>query len=189
MTAAASSREGDLPAPGADPPPPFSAELRTAFRRLQPQGSLHWNFSDAFTRLEQRFSTARLGAPGTRPTNSLNGAAAKPARAAGGGPVVAGPRHSLLHRLGDRYIAARLRPWIEELVTAAALEAVDRASAAQKEGMADGFDATVEAFRFLAARVQTLEDAATRRHDPIDGLDWLVPSPRLISGPARLPGG
>lgn len=183
MTAAGPSPGRELPDPDTPPAPPpgFLAELAEAFRRRRPQGTARWNFSDAFTRLEQRFGATQPDALPPTATAASTGTAA--------GSPVAEPSHSLLHRLGDRYVAARLRPWIEEWAAAAAQAATEQALAEGlariEEALAEGFDATVEAFRFLGARVEAMEDAALRRRDPVDAVAWLAPPPALgeWSGP------
>jgi len=145
---AAARREGNAAAPDAE----FFAELERAFERLRPQGSLNWNFSDAFTRLETMF-----GEPARRPSLATPPPGAAPA---GRGRRRAGARRG-------------------EAKPPATDAAVARAE--DPEFVAEGFDATVEAFRFLGARVEALESAARRRHEPVDGLAWLV-EPADLSG-------
>lgn len=151
--------EGELPRPGATPPPPpgFLAELAEAFRRHRPQGSLRWNFSDAFTRLEQHVR--------------------RPPAAGGEGPA-AGDRPGRGPATVGRAVSGRLGRWVDGRAAAAARSAVDEALA-EGRGATGATDAAVEAFRFLAARVEGLEDAGSRRLSPVEGMAWLVPSPAL----------
>jgi hypothetical protein len=140
--------------------------LAEAFRRLRPQGSDRWNFGDAFGRLESLVedTKAQPDAP-TDPDPT--------------GPAQEASPSSFAHRVFDRTVADRLQPWIEERAAAAAQRATQEALADGLAAMAGGFDATVEAFRFLAARVEGLEDAAGRRRAPVDGVPWLAPPPDL----------
>ena len=43
----------------------------------------------------------------------------------------------------------------------------------------------VEAFRFLSARVETLEARLAAQDRPVDGAAWLVPARELGRGPGR----
>ncbi len=149
----------------------FLAELRLAFDRLGPQGSARWNFSSAFTQLEKRFSGADDDpAEGRRANGSTDESvsAAPP------------PPQRVLRKAADP-IVSRLQPWIEARAADAAEEAAGRALTEGLGRIEEGFDATVEAFRFLAARVEVLENAAARRHDPVDGSAWLLDPPSLES--------
>ncbi len=152
-----------------EPPTGFFAELSEAFRRHRPQGSARWNFSDAFGRLEALFGAGRTP-PGDGPS-----AAATVAQS----PETAGQPTSFAHRLFDRTVADRLQRWIDERAAEAARGAAEEALAEGLASVAGGFDATIEAFRFLAARVEGLEDSAAARRDPVDGMAWLVPPPAL----------
>lgn len=187
MTAAGPSPDEQPPVPAAattlsstrpGPPAGFLAELAAAFSRRCPQGTARWNFSDAFTRLEKRFGAATPG-------SATPGSPTPPAPVPSTGPQAVEQSHSMLHKLGDRYVAERLRPWIEELA-AAATERALAAGLGRIEGeLAGGFDATVEAFRFLGARVEAIEDLATKEREPVDAVAWLAPPPALgeWSGP------
>jgi len=180
------------------PPASFLAELAAAFSRRAPQGTARWNFSDAFTRLEKRFGAVTPGsvAPGAVTPGSVTPRAATAGSVTPGSPAAPAPvpgtrtqaveqSHSMLHRLGDRYVAERLRPWIEELAAAATERALEEGLGRIEGDLAGGFDATVEAFRFLGARVEAIEDLATREREPIDAVAWLAPPPALgeWSGP------
>lgn len=177
---------GDETLPGGTPPGGIAAELGAAFRRLRPQGSDRWNFAAAFARLEERYGrpspAGDLEAAGTDP-----GGEAPPA----GGPVGGGeavPDRSRLHRLADRYVTERLEAWIADLATAAADRATAAALAREHGSIAEGFDAAVEALRFLGARVERLEDAAGRRRDPVDAVGTLAPPPQLAAWTAPVVG-
>jgi hypothetical protein len=76
-------------------------------------------------------------------------------------------------------VADRLQPWIEARAAAAAQRASADALDDVLATAAAGFDATLEAFRFLAARVEALEDAAAASRNAVDGMAWLVPPPDL----------
>ncbi|HMD46641.1 MAG TPA: hypothetical protein VKG43_10795 [Acidimicrobiales bacterium] len=140
------------------PPPAFVAELKAAFRRLAPQGSVRWNFSDAFTRLESLF-----GEPVRR--SPLTGSAPPPSAPA---PAATGGGWGVAVRQSFREAITRWTPTDGE-----------RGTTLADERVAQGFDATVEALRFLGARVEELEAAASRRTRPVDGLSWLAPTPDL----------
>lgn len=44
----------------------------------------------------------------------------------------------------------------------------------------EGLEATMEALRFLAARIERLEGASASRSTPVDGMAWLVEPPDLL---------
>lgn len=166
------------PAPGGG----FGSELAAAFRRHRPQNSARWNFSVAFTRLEERYGP-RPPASGLRSGDGEAG----PGREGGAGAEGSAgrePVRSLLHRLADRYVTGRLQPWVAEQAEATASRVTDEALVRERRSTADGFDATVEALRFLGARVEQLEDAAGRRNAPVDAVAALVvPPPAEWTGP------
>lgn len=122
------------------------AELAERFRRLAPQGTHAWNFSAAFRHLE------RTGA-------ALSAAGSPEAEAA------VGAERSRAAVVLDR-ARSRLRPLLE----APGPGAED----GRWREVADALDATLEALRFLAARIDRLEQAELRRRRPVDGLEWLV---------------
>lgn len=168
---------GSAPRPVATPGAGFASALAAAFRRHRPQGSTRWNFSAAFTRLEERFGTAapgpHAGAGGAGEAEGLPEAAPGDAPGGAGAP---GTR-STLHRLADRYVTARVQPWIEEIAATAARRATEEALAREDRSVREGFGTTVEAFRFLGARVEALEDASARRRSPVDAVWALAPPP------------
>ena len=153
------------------PPPGFFTELADAFRRHRPQGSARWNFADAFGRLESRFGGGRTGSDPAAPP-----ATGRDVERSVGGPPPDRATTSLSHRLFDRTVADRLQPWIDERAATAARKATEEALA---DGPAGGFDATIEAFRFLAARVEGLETRPAARRAPLDAMAWLIPPPDL----------
>jgi hypothetical protein len=53
------------------------------------------------------------------------------------------------------------------------------ALAAAVGGIEDALSATVDAMRFLAARVESMERDAARFREPVDGVEWLVPPPAV----------
>jgi len=199
--AGSASISGDEPSP-AQPGPPagFLVELAASFSRRRPQGTARWNFSDAFTRLEKRFGAPApgiatsavatgavatgAGAPGAVATGAVAtgeraGSPRPPAPAATTGAEAGEQLHGILHKLGDRSVAARLRPWIKELAPGATERALAEGLGRIEREMAGGFDATVEAFRFLAARVEAIEDLAKREKEPIDAVARLARPPAL----------
>jgi hypothetical protein len=143
--------------------------LVEAFHRLRPQGSARWNFSDAFGRLESLFGAGR-SAPSD--VVATDGAAMRDADAAR-------QPTSLAHRVFDRTVADRLQRWIDERAAEAARGAAEEVLGEGLASVAGGFDATIEAFRFLAARVEGLEDSVGARRAPVDGMAWLVTPPDL----------
>jgi hypothetical protein len=151
----------------------FADELAAAFRRHRPQGSARWNFSAAFTRLEERFGS-RPAAP-----DLGNGAVPESEGAVGGANGTGAPAgaRGLLHRLADRYVTGRLQPWIAEQVGASPDRATEDALADERKAVAEGFDAVIEALRFLGARVEQLEEAVARRSAPVDAVGALAPTP------------
>jgi len=149
----------------------FAEELRRSFHRRRPQGSLRWNFSGAFNRLAEEYGPARRTERGEPPAGDE---AVQPAAQASTGPA-----RSLLHRLADRFVTDRLRIWIDEEATAVATKVSDEGLARQARWVEEGFGTSLEAFRFLAARVELLEGATERREVPIDGAHWLVDPPDL----------
>jgi hypothetical protein len=119
--------------------------LHKAFERLQPQSTDHWNFADAFLRLDTLIERAKADGPGDPDPE---------------------PSSGLVRRAADRALVDRLQPMVERAARLAADEALIDVGAA--------LDAIRDALRFLAARVENLEDVARRRARPIDGLAWLV---------------
>lgn len=158
----------------------FAGELAAAFRRLRPQGSARWNFSAAFARLEERFGS-RQAVSGSPPGAEVDATAAPNGTAEGTPDSTVGgePGRSPLHRLADRYLIGRLRPWVTDQAVAAASRATRETLADERRTTADGFDAAIEAFRFLGARVEQLEDAAVRRSAPVDAVASLAVQPQL----------
>jgi len=149
----------------------FLEELAEAFRRLRPQGSPRWNFAAAFTQLERNFGEEPPEAGVDDPAPGVEAGRVPP----GPGPP-AGQR--AVRRAADPIIS-RVQPWIEARAADAASSATRQALAEGMGRVEEGFDATLEAFRFLAARVEALEDAAARRSAAVDGSAWLLPSPEV----------
>jgi hypothetical protein len=176
--------DGGAPAPG-EPLDEFLEGLHNRFANYRPQGSAAWNFAAAFRHLEaewgsaarQRAEEAELG----------DGTAASPTTPA---PTTS-PKASV-RRVADRMAVDRMREWVDLRVAAAASAAAEQAVtesvARAASRVATGFDATLEALRFLAARVEALEAAAGTRHDPVPGMAWLAPDEpvgvdELLRGP------
>jgi hypothetical protein len=123
--------------------------LRASFARLSPQGSDEWNFMGAFTHLGDRFGPYRPGA------SDVADLLASQERGRRGG------------RLG------RLRPGGPRPAGGPGTEAGERSEV--EEAMTD----VIEAFRFLHARVGTLEARLAGEDTPLDGGAWLVPAREL----------
>lgn len=128
-----------------------SAALRAAFDRMAPQGSDTWNYLAAFTHLGDRFGPYKPG------TSDLARLLTPPeGGGAGGGGSGGGGAKGRLGRI--RQMAAGGAP------------AAPEEQSEFQEAMAH----VIEAFRFLAARVLTLEDRLARQDRPVDGSAWLV---------------
>jgi hypothetical protein len=131
--------------------------LRTAFTRLRPQGSDAWNFLAAFTHLGDRYGPYQPGA------SDLS----RQMEAAGQGP------------------ARRPGSWKQRLAHKAGLAGDGHGSAGSLGGAAgqteleQAMAQVVEAFRFLSARVCTLEERLALEDRPIEGAAWLAPAPEL----------
>jgi len=164
--------------PTAGPPAAFLDELAAAFRRLSPQGSADWNFSDAFGRLEAAQGDLDREAAASKPDGGDPGASG--ADAGGGPPSPAADEaggHSRSRVPANRNPRVLAEAWLDSRIRSGAEDAARRVIAVGP--VHESVAATVEAFRFLAARVQRLEDAAARGTAPIDGLAWLVDPPPL----------
>jgi len=85
-------------------------------------------------------------------------------------------------RLVRQHVVPRVEPWFEVRARRVSSEVLAAGLHGMREGtiepLADrvdaGFEASVEAFRFLAARVDALEESAARRRAPVDGPAWLL---------------
>jgi hypothetical protein len=124
--------------------------LRASFARLAPQGSDEWNFMGAFTLLGDRFGPYQ---PGASDLGGEAGAAAGAGRKGGG-------------RLG------RLR-------AGGATSAPATGPEAEKSDFDEAMGHIIEAFRFLHARVSTLEERLATEDVPLDGAAWLAPAREL----------
>ncbi len=129
--------------------------LRASFARLAPQGSDEWNFMGAFTLLGDRFGPYQ---PGASDLADVEGGGASD-RGAGAGRRGAG-------RLG------RLRAGAAASTTATGPEA-------GKSDFDEAMGHIIEAFRFLHARVSTLEARIADDDVPLDGAAWLAPAREL----------
>jgi hypothetical protein len=126
------------------------AALREAFTRLQPQGSDAWNFLAAFTHLGDRYGPYQPGASDL--SKLLDGPASAPT-----GRLARRRRQSA--QPGDAGLIGRSGDGETEL----------------SQAMAQ----VVEAFRFLSARVRTLEERLAYQDRPVEGAAWLVPAQEL----------
>ncbi|MGH9081731.1 MAG: hypothetical protein ACRDWN_00155, partial [Acidimicrobiales bacterium] len=153
---------------GTEPSSAFFDELGAAFRRLRPQGGHRWNFGGAFRQLETvvrrgvRLAGDGAGGNGTAPDGRDET-----------------PR-TQLDRAVARVVAGRL--------DGAARRVVRETVGPPLADVHEALDATTEAFRFLSARIDALEDATARRRMPVDGMAWLVPAPDLAPWTERVVG-
>jgi hypothetical protein len=123
--------------------------LRASFARLSPQGTDEWNFMGAFTQLGDRYGPYR---PGLSDVADL--LAAKERGRRGG-------------RLG------RLRPGGQRPA------GTDQPEGDEKSDVREAMAPVIEAFRFLHARVSTLESRLSAEDTPLDGVAWLAPAREL----------
>ena len=179
--------------------------MREAFTRLQPQGSDAWNFLGAFTHLSDRSrsydpvasATPELTAETPETPETPDAPDLVPdARdlidadtATSGRPGVGVDR---IRRFMDRGVEierakaelartkAELGQTRVELGQTRAELMEARAELGQTNAELDEAVAhVVEAFRFLSARVETLESRLAAEDDPIDGAAWLTPTREL----------
>jgi hypothetical protein len=150
--------DGSGTGPSPDHGPAIGA-LREAFTRLQPQGSDAWNFLAAFTHLGDRYGPYQPGASDL--SRSMAAQDATP-----GGRAVAWKRR-LLQVAGspDR----RGGPGAP----------AGTGGAGTQEELEQAMAQVVEAFRFLSARVRTLEERLASEDRPVDGAAWLMPAAEL----------
>ena len=127
--------------------------LRASFARLAPQGSDEWNFMGAFTLLGDRFGPYQPGA------SDLGGGANDPR--AGSGRRGAG-------RLG-RFRAG----------APASTSTTATGPETEKSDFDEAMGHIIEAFRFLHARVSTLEARIANEDVPLEGAAWLAPAREL----------
>jgi hypothetical protein len=146
-------------------PPGFAEELAEHFGDLAPQGAEEWNFADAFGRL--RAMSEMPGVPGL----GDEARAEMAARASSPEP----PASGAARRAAGRLKAERLQPWVDELIREEAARIAAAAVGPVRERLDDSVDAVTEALRYLAARVEALEDAIAGHRRPVDGLFWLLP--------------
>jgi hypothetical protein len=164
----------------AQPPPPDPAigeagaaddhaaaaeALRAAFIRLRPQGSDAWNFLGAFTHLGDRYGPYQPGA------SDLS----RQMEAADAGPdgVGASWKRRILQRAGSVGIGAGSG--------GAGSGTGPAGTTGEKSELEEAMAQVVEAFRFLSARVRTLEERLAYEDRPIEGAAWLVPAQELGS--------
>jgi hypothetical protein len=132
-----------------------AAALRAAFLRLRPQGSDAWNFLAAFTHLGDRYGPYHPGASDL--SRKLEADSEDPS----------GRAATWKRRLRQRTGSA------DPGVRGASGDAT--AQAEFEQAMAQ----VVEAFRFLSARVRTLEERLGYEDRPVDGAAWLLPAAEL----------
>lgn len=153
---------------GREPPTTFFDELGAAFRRLRPQGSHAWNFVGAFRQLE---TAVRRGVRLPEPAAPRHARAEDPSGATAAPAGRGQAAREQVRRAVTRAVTGRL----DEVAHRVVLDTVGPALA----NVDTALDATTEAFRFLAARLDALEEATARRRAPVDGMAWLVPPPAL----------
>ena len=134
-------------------------KLLESFDRYRPQNTPRWNFLDAFTRLQRV-------AHRTDPERGTDAAAAHPSTHPAAG---SGGSRGAVQRAADRWRKPLRHP-----------SASGGGEAPGRDGLGvdrvdEGFDATLEAFRYLLGRVEALEVAAARRSDPVPSMVWLDP--------------
>jgi hypothetical protein len=132
--------------------------LRTAFTRLRPQGSDAWNFLGAFTHLGDRYGPYQPGASDL--SRQMESAEAGPD----------GPGASWKQRLRQKAGSVGVGPGVGT-----------GSPAGGKSELEEAMAQVVEAFRFLSARVRTLEERLAYEDRPIEGAAWLVPARELDS--------
>jgi len=175
------------PTGGADPPaePGGSADvtpehraraaeaLQAAFTRLSPQGSDAWYFLAAFTQLGDRYGPYHPGA--SELSDAVAAAQADAASAAQADAASAAAREDV-RRTGVRRLRPRRRAPEPE---------PEPEPAEDPSELSEAMAQVVEAFRFLSARVQTLEERMAAEDRPVDGAAWLVPARDLgsMAGP------
>jgi hypothetical protein len=133
--------------------------LRAAFIRLQPQGSDAWNFLAAFTHLGDRYGPYKPGA------SELS----RQMEATDSGPT------------------GQPGTWKQRLRQQVASRAAGLGAGGGPGGGAPGDQSeleqamaqVVEAFRFLSARVRTLEERVAFEDRPVEGAAWLVSAQEL----------
>lgn len=152
---------GEAGEPGAEDDHAAAAEaLRAAFIRLRPQGGDAWNFLGAFTHLGDRYGPYQPGA------SDLS----RQMEAYEAGPDGAGAswKRRLLQKA--RAVGGGAGPGAGPAGTTGGKSELEEAMAQ-----------VVEAFRFLSARVRTLEERLAHEDRPIEGAAWLVPAQELES--------
>jgi hypothetical protein len=123
--------------------------LRASFARLSPQGSDEWNFMGAFTQLGERYGPYR---PGLSDVADLLAAKDRGRR---------GGRLSRLRAGGQRAAGS------------------DQPDGGENSDVQEAMTPVIEAFRFLHARVSTLESRLAAEDVPLDGAAWLAPAREL----------
>jgi hypothetical protein len=138
--------------------------LRAAFTRLQPQGSDAWNFLAAFTHLGDRYGPYKPGA--SELSRSME------ATEAGS----TGPGGTKKPGAWEQRLRQQVASW------GASLGAGGRpgggAPGVESE-LEQAMAQVVEAFRFLSARVRTLEERLALEDRPLQGAAWLLPAQEL----------
>jgi hypothetical protein len=132
-------------------------ELHHAFTRHEPRGSARWNFADAFTRLEREFGAWVIGSD----LGELSDAIVEPVAPAP--PGLRARTRSVVRRVLGRSVPAP-----QPIPLAIQIQTPGRGR------ITSGFDATLEALRYLALRVVELEDASARQRRPIEAPASLV---------------
>ncbi len=133
--------------------------LRAAFTRLQPQGNDAWNFLAAFTHLGDRYGPYKPGA------SDLS----RQMETSDPGPM------------------GRPGTWKQRLRQEVASRSAGLGGGGSSGAGASGVQSeleqamaqVVEAFRFLSARVRTLEERLAFEDRPLEGAAWLVPAQEL----------
>jgi hypothetical protein len=138
--------------------------LHAAFNRLRPQGSDAWNFLAAFTHLGDRYGPY---SPGASDLSREMEAAADPGSA--------GRPGSWKQRIAQKAGLAGAGPQ----AAGGGVGGVGGGAAGDHTELEQAMAQVVEAFRFLSARVRTLEERLALEDRPVDGAAWLVPAQEL----------
>jgi hypothetical protein len=169
----------------------FGTELAEAFLRHRPQGSVTWNYDVAFAFLHEEFGAddpdgSLHSHPDVRRLSAVAEAAgpeaavpeaAVPEAAEGRQAAEGQSGGNGVRSAAQRVVLGRLRQWVDRRAATVATEVTERALRA---GLGrTGVSHSVEALRFLALRVQALEESAARRRAPLASPESLVPPPSL----------
>jgi hypothetical protein len=148
-------------------PQEFVDELEAAFRRLEARGSHRWGSSSNLGRLQRVLERGiELVAPSADEQAPAHPSTGSSPRAR---------LHDVVEVGTDRWA----RWFGTRQVRTVARQVVERATGSALSALEEALGAVSGTLQFLTARVEVLEEAAARRHRPVDGLAWLVAPPDL----------